>query len=105
VSDLSLGHEDRGRKVSVLTGDRILLRLPENPTTGFRWAGPIPDFLTTLRDDNESGAGPGAAGVRVIEFIAAAAGSAELTLRCSREWDLAATPIDQFSVSVEVKEA
>lgn len=103
MNALTLGPADRGRQVAVHTGDRIVLRLPENPTTGYRWAGDIPAFLSPIRDDNEAGAAPGAAGVRVLEFVAAAPGRAELSLGCTRAWDPSAPATDRFSVSITVE--
>jgi inhibitor of cysteine peptidase len=80
-----------------------VLRLPENPTTGYRWAGDPPAFLSLTRDDNAPGDAPGAAGVRVLEFVAAAPGRGELTLACTRAWDPAAPAMERFNVTIVVE--
>jgi predicted secreted protein len=102
VSELALGVDDRGREVSVHAGDRIVLRLPENPTTGYRWAGEIPGFLRVARDENEHGVAPGSAGYRVMELVATGPGRAELALACARAWAPESPNVERFSVTVEV---
>lgn len=102
MSDLALGPEDRGRQVSVRAGDRIVLRLPENPTTGYRWTGEIPVFLRVTRDANEPGFAPGAAGFRVLELVAEEPGRAEVSLACGRAWEPTEPATDHFSMLVEV---
>lgn len=103
MNDLTLGPDDRGRRVSVQAGERIVLRLPENPTTGYRWGGDLPVFLRLVRDENEAGDAPGAGGVRVMELVADSPGRAEVSLACARAWtaDLPAT--DHFRVTIEVE--
>ena len=102
MSKLSLGPEDHGREISIQVGDRILLRLPENPTTGFRWTADIPEFLSLIRDTNEPGDAPGAAGYRVLEFVASALGRTDLSLACSQAWEPTVPPTERFSVTVAV---
>lgn len=96
-----LGPEDRDRKVSVRVGDRIVLRLPENPTTGYRWQTEFPPFLRLAHDANEHGEAPGAGGFRVLELVVAAAGLDEIRLACARPMDAANARIDQFNVVLE----
>jgi inhibitor of cysteine peptidase len=102
VNELTLGLEDRGRKVSVRVGDRIVLRLPENPTTGYRWSGEIPSFLRLVRDANEHDSAPGAGGIRALELQAERPGHSEITLSNMRSWEGAARPPEQFEFSIEV---
>ena len=101
MSAVALGPQDRGREVPVHVGDRIVLRLPENPTTGFRWAGDIPSFLHVERDNNETTAAPGASSVRILELTVRTVGRAELRLAWGCAWDPSAAPTDQFNVVVE----
>jgi inhibitor of cysteine peptidase len=83
-------------------GDRIVLRLPENPTTGFRWDSDFPSFLRLRRDTNEHGEAPGAGGFRILELSASAPGHEEISLSCKRPTDAASLPIDHFSLVLEV---
>jgi inhibitor of cysteine peptidase len=104
MSKLCLGPADSGREVTLKLGDRVLIRLPENPSTGYRWAVDVPDVLNLTRDENEPGEAPGAAGFRVFEFMADALGRAAIDLGCGRAWEPAAPPIDRFHVTLEVIE-
>jgi len=45
------GPGDNGGNVTVASGTAITLRLPENPTTGYRWNMTPPDGLAVLKDD------------------------------------------------------
>jgi inhibitor of cysteine peptidase len=105
VSVVHLGPDDRGREVTVAAGDRLVLRLPENPTTGFRWTWEAPNTIQVTRDENEPGSAPGAAGVRVLELIAVEPGRAALELSCRRAWDPNVPPTDRFELTVEVRPA
>ena len=81
-----------GQKHDVQLGDDILIRLPENPTTGFRW-----QLLTSgdgglqAVDDSfePSGASPppGSAGHRVFRFTASHRGTVLLSLVYKRAWE------------------
>jgi predicted secreted protein len=100
-----LGLKDRDEVITVLVGDGILLRLPENPSTGYRWAGEIPDFLRLTRDENERhGTAPGAGGLRTMELVAVAPGRATLNFACGQAWEPTAPPTDRFSVTIDVVE-
>lgn len=100
-----VGLEDRGREVTVATGDRLVLRLPENPTTGYLWTWEETGALQLTRDETEPGTAPGAAGIRVLEVIATESGRAVLALTCRRAWDLTQPPSDHFELTVEVRPA
>lgn len=101
-----LGPSDRDKLITVHVGDGILLRLPENPSTGYRWSGELPDFLRVTRDENEQhGTAPGAGGFRTMELVAVAPGRATLDLACGQAWEPTAPPTDRFSVTIEVLES
>lgn len=100
-----LGVEDRGREVTVATGDRLVLRLPENPTTGYRWTWESTNALHLTGDANEAGTAPGAAGIRVLEVTAVKPGRVAVELTCRRSWDPTIPPIDRFELTVEVRPA
>lgn len=72
--------------------DEVVLRLPENPTTGYRWlvtqsgAGEL-----ALVDDRFVGGSeapvPGAGGQRVLRFAGRRPGEVSLEAVLRREWD------------------
>ncbi|MEJ2502745.1 MAG: protease inhibitor I42 family protein [Gemmatimonadota bacterium] len=100
MTEHTLGMSDRGREVPVRTGDRIRLRLPENPTTGYRWSGDFPDLLRLVNDTNDAGGAPGAAGHRVFELDVVAAGRADVRLVHRREWEEVDEGTDSFVVTI-----
>jgi inhibitor of cysteine peptidase len=66
---LRLGPGDGGRSVAVPAGAEVVLELPENPTTGFRWSLPEGEGLSVIEDTNlQAGDGVGAGGLRVLRL-------------------------------------
>ncbi|MGH2459299.1 MAG: protease inhibitor I42 family protein [Chloroflexota bacterium] len=94
-----------GRQLDSSVGQRFELALPENPTTGFRWAlesngEPV---LTLLGDTFVPSSGPpGAGGVHRWEFEAARAGNADLRLTYRRSWGQAGGAARTFALRVVV---
>jgi inhibitor of cysteine peptidase len=101
---LDLGPADAGTHRSARVGDRAEVRLPENPTTGYRWQIASDDSRLRLVDDRFEGAQAprGAGGVRVLVFEAVQAGSASLRLTKSRSWE-SGKPIEEFAVDLDVQ--
>ena len=91
--------------VTLSAGEELTIRLPENPTTGYRWSVNPDSFggVLTLLDSSYEPGGPGvgAAGVRTFRFAATAAGTAQVTLSLARSWE-AAAPAEQYSLAVTV---
>jgi len=100
---IELHPADAGTSRSVHVGDVITVRLPENPTTGYRWQ-PEPDDALKLVDDRFEGAElpRGASGERVLVLEAARAGSARLHLAKRRSWE-SGEPVEEFSVELDVQ--
>ena len=86
-----LTEQDIGRRVVVSPGAAIMLRLPENPTSGFRWhADSEPPDGMALEDDSfeaPSPMQPGAAGQRVFSFRVQTAGQVRLRAKLWRAWE------------------
>src|SRR4051812_7042368 len=72
MGELTLNRAHDGRIVEVKFGDRVTVRLPETPATGFRWAldeaGSNVLQLETERNELASGTGVGGGGHRVFVF-------------------------------------
>ena len=103
MGEVTLTAEDDGRVVSVRVGADVTIRLPENPTTGYRWAiAYLSDQLAVVesRFDPPAVATPGAGGVRVIHLRAQAAGEARVALLYSRLWQPEAGTTCQFRIIV-----
>ena len=94
-----------GGAISVKKGDTLKLELPENPTTGYRWAvGPQDTKVLALTGDEYEGAGGavGGGGLRIFRFSAKGSGRTSLQCRLSRSWQ-AGPARGLFSVHIDVK--
>jgi predicted secreted protein len=75
--------------VEVTTGEEIVVRLEENPTTGYRWiVDELIGQLATVSSEFEAADlhRPGAGGHRAIALRATGSGPAELRVRYARPW-------------------
>ena len=101
-----IGERDSGKLVEVEVGQSVVIRLPENPTTGFRWsviAGG--DVVCTFVRDEFQGAAiavPGAGGEHVWEMRADAAGETLIKLACRRRSQKEDPPQRTFSLRIRV---
>jgi inhibitor of cysteine peptidase len=83
----------------VQVGDTVVIRLPESPASGYRWA---PLQGTPETDDLESGAGRvGGGAVRVFRFPMRSPGTVTLELGLARSWETQ-PPAKRFRVEVRV---
>jgi inhibitor of cysteine peptidase len=107
MSTITLTQADKGKSITVHTGDEISINLTENPTTGYRWTidqtGP-----TVLASQNPtfssapSGA-IGSGGIRTFTFIAKQPGTVRLQLRLWRRWQGDSSIIDRYDITVQVQ--
>ena len=97
--------QERGR-VDLRSGDTLVVRLAETPSSGFRWAveGSLPAPLISTSDtflpSPDSAVGGG--GIRELSFRASAAGSCELRLVLWRQWEGESSITNRFSVRVSI---
>src|SRR5262252_730157 len=94
-----------GKAFDLVVGDELVLRLPENPTTVFRWqASASGDGELRLTSDRFEPGGaaplPGAAGHRVLTFAASRPGAVTLALAQRRSWEPVAGPSKEVRVIV-----
>jgi inhibitor of cysteine peptidase len=105
MAETVLTEADSGGSAVVRRGDRLVVRLPENPTTGYLWAVDQPHAGLALADSRftAGGAAPGAAGVREIVFSADRAGEGEVGLKEWREWEGDGSVTRRFSARITVE--
>jgi inhibitor of cysteine peptidase len=82
---MDLDSRSSGQSIELGAGERLTIRLGENPTTGYRWSiiGTFEPVLVLINSDFELPTGPmkyGAGGTRLWTFEAAQAGTAELRI-------------------------
>ena len=95
--------------VTVRLGDRIVVRLPETPTTGYRWAvddadggsGVVTLDSTTFESPSDPTV-PGSGGTRLVTATATAAGTGSLRLTSVRRGG-PPTFGDSWEVRIEVQ--
>jgi predicted secreted protein len=104
---LVLGQKDQNRIAEVRTGERIAVRLPENPTTGFTWAVAESDRRLLALDSTdyappEEAGFIGARGERTFTFTAREPGEVPLALKYWRFWEGDASIAERYTVTVRI---
>ena len=105
---LNVTDANSGDSVALARNQQLVVRLPSNPTTGYRWAlahqsTPVlePEGAPTY----EKGAGAeGASGTETWRFAPTQAGEGTLRLEYRRLWEADAAPARVVSYKVTVRE-
>ncbi len=104
-STVALTRADHDRVVQVVRGDILTVRLPGNPTTGYRWEPEERDESPLhLIDSTYQAAYPervGSGGDFVFRFRARAKGETRLRLIYARSWETGAA--DEFEVTIQIQ--
>jgi inhibitor of cysteine peptidase len=109
MREIVLSANDKGKIQNVSVGDSVVIRLPENPTTGYRWVFKEVDHKGILTTDPskiefvahpESGIGGG--GTRTFRFAAKSHGTVVIKLVLKRSWEPEGSAIDKFETTVSV---
>ena len=93
-----------GEEVEAAPGDRIVIQIPENATTGYRWVvGDLPDALELAEDEflPPGSQRLGAGGERRVTLVARRPGQARVRLRLEQPWEGEA--VDWFEALVTVR--
>jgi len=108
MAEVSITQADNGTAVELRVGDTLHIRLPERPTTGYRWAvervepGLVPTGGSAAATAPDSRAG--SAGERTFTFKAQQAGQTSLHLENRREWERGAPAAEEFDVTARITE-
>lgn len=107
MSEVVIEQSDQGNTFEVRPGDRILIRLEENPTTGYRWEVDLPEERVIAREGSDyvraAEAGVGGGGTRTFYFGAQSPGAVDVVLTLRREWEAEEAAIDRFEVTIRVQ--
>ena len=107
MAELVLTEHDANRTVDVHVGDTVSIRLPERPGSGYRWS--VAQLDEQLVGESGSdfaqspGSGVGGGGLRTIRLNARGAGVARVALEHRRAWEPTATPVGQFTVTLQIE--
>ncbi|MDX3380506.1 protease inhibitor I42 family protein [Streptomyces niveiscabiei] len=100
----------RDSVVRVRAGDVVVVELPENPSTGYRWEITGIDGLDVTGDDHTPApTGPagaelvGAGGTRVLRLRAEQAGEGRLELVYRRSWEAEGENEGEYALRVTVE--
>ena len=105
MTDYELLREHNGQTVELHRGDTLVIRLPDNPTTGFRWAVDSFDseVMTRLQEEYSSASSAiGGGGLRRFAFQASSTGSSVIALKLWRSWEGEGSVRSRFQVTVKV---
>ncbi len=107
MAEVLLTTNDDGRTIETAVGDSLLIELPENPTTGYRWtqeAGSPPAVhLCGSSFDRDTSGAFGAPGIRSFRYEILDRGEGPMRFRCWQEWEDEASITETFSVVVVVR--
>jgi inhibitor of cysteine peptidase len=98
-----------GRTVELHVGETLMIKLPENASTGFRWIVPPESarkLEKILREEEQPVQGPGnligRPGIRNFYFQALKPGKVDLELYYQRPWETAKPPARKFKLHIRI---
>jgi inhibitor of cysteine peptidase len=108
VSTITLTQADDGNAVDARVGGHLVVRLDENPTTGYRWALEESDeaviALQHVEYVRSRDAAVGGGGQRIWTFVARKPGMATLHFKLWRAWEGDASIGQRFTATLNVQE-
>jgi inhibitor of cysteine peptidase len=106
---LNVTDANSGDSVALARNQQLVVRLPSNPTTGYRWAlaqQSTPVLEPEGAPTHEKGAGAeGASGTKTWRFAPTQAGEGTLRLEYRRLWEADTAPARVVSYKVTVRES
>lgn len=103
MAEIVIAQDDQGRTFEADRGDLIVIRLEENPTTGYEWEMPVLEFLDS-GFSSEPGKLMGRGGTRTLRFRARSSGSQQIRLRLRRSWEPVDVAAQHFEVNIQVRD-
>ncbi|HEY7270565.1 MAG TPA: protease inhibitor I42 family protein [Dehalococcoidia bacterium] len=103
---LSLVEADNGRTRDIRQGETVRITLPENATTGYRWAVDQVDesvIEALASEPHYAPSGVGSGGEIPFLFRAKAGGAGEIVLKHWRHWAGDSSIIDRFRIQLRVQ--
>jgi inhibitor of cysteine peptidase len=104
---LQLNESSNGQEIELQSGQQFEIRLPENPTTGFRWSlvsngAPACVALANAYEPPEV-LTHGQQGTHYWQFETAQAGEGTIEFVYQRSWEQGRNPAQRYTLNVRVK--
>jgi inhibitor of cysteine peptidase len=103
---LRLSETDNGAAKRARLAEEVVLELQESPSTGYRWAiETTGDAVTEIESTfiPLSDAGIGGGGQRLVRFVAAHPGSAEIRAVLRRAWEPPGRNLNYCAITITVE--
>lgn len=100
---ITLTQTDHRRSIEASAGDEILIRLPENPTTGYRWHIERAEGAIELEGDSfdlDPDPQIGSGGMREFRFRVSSASRGRIALKHWQEWEGDPSVTDRYEIDV-----
>lgn len=104
ASGTVFSEEANSSEISLKVGDIIVLKLNENPTTGYSWDLSLPEGIVLVKDEfvGPDEPMPGAGGVHEWTLEAVSEGNYQINAIYKRSWENVTGEEDTFSMDVVV---
>ena len=102
---IAIGESSDNTEVKTQAGDILEIRLPENATTGYRWALDDPDTALFAADSTAADypkAAPGSGGTAILRVRTVAKGEGTLRLKYWRSFEGEGGIVRRFAVKVHI---
>ena len=98
-----LTRERSGETIALQKGQQVLLSLPENPTTGYRWT--VAADGVDIADDRyaeDAKGSVGGGGARTLRLVATRTGDAVVKATLQRSWEDSSKAVDRCEFRFKV---
>jgi inhibitor of cysteine peptidase len=105
---ITVTQQDSGKTIEVAVGQKVIVQLASNPTTGYQWSvlgntAPLKLVKSDYAADPQVAGRIGAGGTQTLRFTARSSGKVELKLGYARPWEKDVPLAKTFSVTIIVK--
>lgn len=109
MPDITLIDADKGKTIQLKAGQRLLVRLGANPTTGYEWSAAKLDEKVLAPDGETEFDVPetelaGSPTIQTLFFKAKSAGKIKLELQYTRPWEKDKEPLSIYRVNIVIAE-
>jgi len=108
MTEIKLTKNDNDKTVEAKVGESVVIELPENPTTGYRWILDVKEG-TGIASANDScyaaayESGIGSGGTRTFIVELESSGIATINAKLRRQWEPENMAIDEFKAVIKAR--